>query len=60
MLFLKLPKKQDRIFMYVMHNMDSGFVTYQETKNDTSINESEINEFFSLCTSQLLNHGAMN
>ena len=32
--------------MYVMHNMDSGFVTYRKNKNDTSVNESEINEKF--------------
>ena len=32
--------------MYVIHDMDSGFVTYRKNKNDTSVNESEINEKF--------------
>ena len=39
-------QKKDVSFMYVMHDMDSGFVTYRKNKNDTSVNESEINEQF--------------
>ena len=38
--------KKDVSFMYVMHDMNSGFVTYRKNKNDTSVNESEINEQF--------------
>ena len=36
--------KRDVSFMYVMHDMDSGFVTYRKNKTDTSSNQSEIND----------------
>ena len=36
--------KRDVSFMYVMHDMDSGFVTYRKNKTDTSSNESDVND----------------
>ena len=36
-------KKKD-VSMYVIHDMDSGFVTYCNNKSDTSANQSEVNE----------------
>ena len=37
-------KKKDVSFMYVMHYMDFGFVTYRKNKSYTSGNQSEVNE----------------
>ena len=33
-------QKKDVSFMYVMHDMDSGFVTYRKNKDDICVNES--------------------
>ena len=30
--------------MYVMHDMDSGFVTYRKNKSDTSGHQSDVNK----------------
>ena len=37
-------QKEDVSFMYVMHDMHSGFVTYRKNKDDSGVNESENND----------------